>query len=247
MTIQTIRIDEQGHPGRPIVRLAGPAPGSIWEYSGFNIRPWGDTAPGEGRRDLNSISQAAAKLLAEKVAGRGVRVELIIDPLLPPLNLEMERLVPIVTAIAENASASVEPGPGTVILRTWWHDKHIGIDAIGRGGSVPEPIRQNLMRPGFTTRVAEWDTGFGLHAAIEAAQALAARVEFFEPDNGVGFRLVIPMKAGSPPSPPSAEVGLDCEGGEDEEKKDNSSKKDDMIPLKLWGAVEVLSDVCIEA
>jgi hypothetical protein len=102
----------------------------------------------------------------------------------------------------------VEPGPGTVTLRTWIEDRFVGVDAVGRGGILPSTIRENLARPGFTTRVGDWDTGFGLHAAMEAAVSIAARIELFEPEGSVGFRLAIPIKQGSPLEPSELQTGL---------------------------------------
>jgi len=116
--------------------------------------------------------------------------------------------VPILTSIAENASASVEPGPGTVHLRTWCTDKFVGMDAIGRNGSVPEAVRESWTLPGFSTRVAEWDTGFGLHAAMEAATAIAARLELLDERDAVAFRLAIPIAPETPLPSAEAKVGV---------------------------------------
>ncbi|MCP4679852.1 MAG: HAMP domain-containing histidine kinase [Deltaproteobacteria bacterium] len=242
MTIQTIIIEDRAKKARPIVKLAGPPPGSVWEYSNLAFPTLGGQDIEAADKDLNMACQSAAKFLAEKVSDRQIRVELIIDPLIPPLNIETERLVPIVMDIAENASASVEPGPGTVILRTWWRDQHTGVDAVGLNGVIPSAVRQSLMRPGFSTRVADWDTGFGLHAAVAAAEAIAARVELFEPNDGIGFRLAIPIRSGTPLSPAETTVGLE----NDKQKESPETWDKNWPPLTLWGPREVVSDVCTE-
>jgi len=76
---------------------------------------------------------------------------------------------------------------------------------------VPDEIRSNLLRPGFTTRVAEWDTGLGLHEASEAAAAVEGRVEMFEPGDtpGVGFRFAMALCNGTPAGSPEARVCLE--------------------------------------
>jgi hypothetical protein len=208
VTIQLIELGRESTGRGPSVRLVETAIGSIWQYTGCALTDIGGSPAQHSDQDLNRVAERAARALQEKVSSRHIHVELVIDPLIPPLGIESSRVLPILTAIAENASASVEPGPGTVIISTWWQDKYAGVDAVGRGGILPLEIRENLVRPGFSTRVAEWDTGFGLHAAMEAASAIAARIEWFEPEDSVCFRLAIPLKHGTPISPPETMVGL---------------------------------------
>ena len=206
--IPLIEIQQDKTPSGPIVRLSETAPGSVWQYTGRALSAFNSVSNRSAIYDLNAAAERAASLLAQKVSSRNITVELIIDPLIPPLNISSSRILPILQSIAENASASVEPGPGTVTLRTWCHDKFAGMDAIGMGGILPVAIRENLSRPGFTTRIADWDTGFGLHAAMEAAISIAARIELFEPEGSVGFRVAIPIKQGSPLEPSELRTAL---------------------------------------
>jgi len=210
MTVKPIILDKSPRSPQPLVRLSAASPSSVWQHVGFCL----DAACGGdvgASRDLNRAAQAAASKLAEKVAGRSIEIELVIDPFIPLTNIAAKRLVPLFLALGENASASVEPGPGTVVISTWYRNGFAGIDAVGRGGHVPEEIRANILRPGFTTRVAEWDTGLGLAEASEAAAAIEGRVELFEPGDqeGVGFRFAMPICAGTPKGSPEARVCVD--------------------------------------
>ena len=207
--IPLIDIQDNKEVAQPIVRLAETLPGSVWQYTGSVCEPEGINALNKRHYyDLNRAAEIAAAKLAAKVSRRDITVELIIDPLIPPLSVDNARILPIVTSIAENASASVEPGPGVVTLKTWLADNFAGVDAVGRNGCLPLAIRENLTRPGFTTRVAEWDTGFGLHAAMAAAVAIAARIELLEPEGSVGFRFAIPIKNRPPTNPPELTTAL---------------------------------------
>ena len=212
MAIQFIEIGAEGSAGQPIVRLTEPSTGNLWQYVGACIGAIDDHREYRKAHDLNRAAEAAAAALAEKTARRNIRVELLIDPMIPLLPVEMERVVPILTSIAENASASVEPGPGTVLLQTWCTDRFVGMDAVGRNGSVPDAIRESWTLPGFSTRVADWDTGFGLHAAMEAAEAIAARLELLEDSKAVAFRLAIPIKTDTPLPSAEAMVGQPDDG-----------------------------------
>ena len=244
--IPLIEIRKEKKPSQPIVKLSETVPGSIWQYTGMCMDR-GDHAP-RPCHDLNRAAEIAAAALAKKVSDRRISVELIIDPLIPPLGVANERILPIVTAIAENASASVEPGPGTVILRTWFSEKYAGVDAVGINGSLPTTIRENLTRPGFSTRIADWDTGFGLHAAMEAALSIAARIELFEPDGSVGFRLAIPVKQGNPLNPPERECSL-----QEPEATDSGAGPLDPETLSfqlltsLWSQKDVFNDGTVQA
>ena len=213
MTIQFIEIGADRIVRRPVVKLTEASPGSVWKYMGSCM-----AAPQENREvrrhhDLNFAAEAAAAVLAKKVSARDITVELLIDPLIPPMFIEMDKVVPILTLIAENASASVEPGPGTVQLITWSTDKHVGMDAVGRGGHVPPAVLDSWTLPGFSTRVADWDTGFGLHDAIRAADAIAARIELLDQTESVALRLAIPLHMETPLPSAEAEVGAPPELG----------------------------------
>ncbi len=211
MSVRTIVINDKCKVEQPTVKLAAAAPSSVWQYVGFclNDIDQGEELEDEGR-DLNRAVQVAAGRLAEKVSGREISIEVVIEPLIPLTNVTTRRLVPLIAAIGENASASVEPGPGTVLLKTWWGNGLAGVDAIGIDGYVPEAIKINLMKPGFTTRVAEWDTGLGLHQASEAAAEIDGKIEVFEPSDqrGIGFRFAFVLKSGTPIDCPETRVGL---------------------------------------
>jgi len=240
VTIQTIIIDEKSSKGEPTVKLIGSPALSVWEYVGSYLKSSGCHDSEKVSSDLNGVAQRAASMLADKVASRKIEVELIINPLIPPIKVDVDHLVNILMMIGENASASVEPGPGTIILKTWWKGKFAGVDAIGRNGILPSEIRRNLMRPGFSTRVADWDTGFGLHAASEAARAIDGRVEILELPEGIGFRLAVPVRVGTPLSPPEAMVGLE----EEEEKKETVNLHiDNWPPMAFWEIAEGKTNV----
>ena len=210
MSVRPIVIERNPRSPQPTIRLSSASPSTVWQHVGFSL----DAACGGNvgsSRDLNRAAQAAASRLAEKTSGRGIEVELVIDPFIPLINVAAHRLIPLLVALGDNASASVEPGPGTVVISTWWRNGFAGVDAVGLGGQVPDEIRASLLRPGFTTRVADWDTGLGLHEASEAAAALEGRVEVFDPGEaaGIGFRFAISLSKGTQAGSPEARVCLE--------------------------------------
>lgn len=221
MTLKTITINSSTKIESPEVRLAEVPYAGIWQYVGSCLDYSTDGSSGV-IRDLNHATQAAANRLSEKLSLRNISIEVVIDPLIPPTSLSFSQMVPLILEIGENASAAVEPGPGKVILKTWWRGGYAGVDAIGKDSVVPDLIKKNLMEPGFSTKAGEWDTGFGLHAASQRAREMNGIVEYFENEQeGAGFRFAIPIKmsssAGSPESrvdaprfdPPEIQMALD--------------------------------------
>jgi len=206
MSTRIITLGENREDWRPVVKLVGSASLPIWHYAGV-VEELGEGAWMDGASGINRSASMAARDLARKVGDRKVRVELVIQPLMPSIAVHWERLVPIMTAIADNASASVEPGPATVSLCTWWEDSHAGLDAVGHGGCIDPIVRARLMAPGFTTRVAEWDTGFGLFEANALAAQIGASVSMVDSDIDTVFRWTIPLRNATPASPPFCELG----------------------------------------
>lgn len=208
MTLKTITINSSKKIESPDVRLAEVPTAGIWQYVGSCLDYTQDSSDGI-IRDLNHATQAAATKLAEKLSLRNISIEVVIDPLIPPTSVSFSQMVPLILEIGENASAAVEPGPGKVVLRTWWKGGYAGVDAIGQDAIIPEVIKRNLMSPGFSTRAGDWDTGFGLHSANERAKEMNGIVEYFESDeNSAGFRFAVPIKAATSAGSPEVELGI---------------------------------------
>jgi hypothetical protein len=211
VAIQTIVLTNDNRKAELKVRFASLPSSEFWQYGG-GLSDDAKIGCGIADGDFNRVAQAVAARLAEKVANRLVDVELVIEPVVPTVTIPDARFIPLVLAIAENASASVEPGPGKVQMITWWRGRTIGIDAIGVGGTVPAIIRANLLSPGFSTRIADWDTGFGLHDAAVAAAACGASIEVLDAPEGAVFRLAVQLGRGTPMTPPERETSSGDEG-----------------------------------
>ncbi len=221
MSVQTIVIGNINEKARPTVRLGSLPHVSVWQFAGAFLDESDLSAQGIQGLDLNCAVERAAIELAKKVSGRQVKVEVVMEPLMPRIAFPIEKIVPLIQAIGENASASVEPGPGKIVITTWWKGKHVGVDAVGIGGSIPLVIKNNIMNPGFTTRAGEWDTGFGLYHAGAAANDIGTQVELFEDEDGIGFRLAIPLRKDTPASSPDISVGLSDEYSNDSHIEDS--------------------------
>ena len=193
MGLQKIEIAKEYKKKLPHVRISGQMSDGIGQYIAEHRR---DILTGKITNIdyLTRATQSAAIRFAEKVSNRNIDVEVLIDPMMPANTLDEEWLVSLLCDLADNASASVEPGPGTVLLRTWFDKNSIGVDVVGLGGSIPGIISENIMEPLFTTRTMDWDTGFGLFRAKESAALYLGSISVIEGRDGVNFRLMLPLK-----------------------------------------------------
>ena len=90
MIVPTIEIGNETESFQPSMRLAQTSLGSIWQYMGCCLNSLGDTPEHKVERDLNRAAERAAQALLKKVSSRNIDVELVIDPMIPPLNIDNE-------------------------------------------------------------------------------------------------------------------------------------------------------------
>ncbi|MBN2804312.1 MAG: ATP-binding protein [Deltaproteobacteria bacterium] len=193
MGLQKIELDKEFVKKLPSVRIAGQYSGGIGQYIAEHRR---EIVKGKVTNIdyLTRATQSAAIRFAEKVSNRKIDVDVLIDPMMPANTIDEKWLVSLICELADNASASVEPGPGRVFMKTWFDNNNIGVDVIGIDGSIPAIIRDHIMSPLFTTRTMDWDTGFGLFQAVEDAARYNGKVSLIDEVDGTVFRLSLPLK-----------------------------------------------------
>ena len=147
-------------------------------------------APG----DLNAIVAEAARL-AEGVAGPdGVRVELDLDPGLPPVVMAAPALLQVFRNLTANAAQAMPRG-GMIRLSTRRDPSRRSVVAAvaDTGPGLSEDVAGRLFEPFFTTKAE----GTGLGLAIAREIALAHRGDLHaanRPDSpGAVFTLALPV------------------------------------------------------
>lgn len=116
------------------------------------------------RVDLNRLMDEAASMLAGPLKAAGVEVVRELDPDLPITAGDSHQIRQVFINLLENAAqalAAVEP-PRQVTTRTYREGDYLVAEVADEGPGVPEPIRDRVFDPFFTTRASGEGTGLGL-------------------------------------------------------------------------------------
>jgi signal transduction histidine kinase len=146
-----------------------------------------DLAPG----DLNAVLSEAARLAAGPAEEKGVRLEVDLDPNLPPVAMARPALLQVFRNLTTNAVQAMTTG-GTLRLTTRNDSTHRAIVAsvMDTGpGLAPEALA-HLFEPFFTTKAE----GTGLGLAIAREIALAHRGELQAANRAEGTGAVFTLK-----------------------------------------------------
>jgi signal transduction histidine kinase len=148
-----------------------------------------DLAPG----DLNTVAAAAARLAEERAREQQVRVELDLEPDLPPVEMAPPALVQVLRNLTTNA-LQVMPRGGALRLATRFDPARgtVAASVADDGPGLPAEVLAHLFEPFFTTKAE----GTGLGLAIAREIALAHRGEIRaenRPDGGAVFTLTLPV------------------------------------------------------
>lgn len=170
-----------------------------------------DQAISPERVAINPLLEEILAQAAHQVPLGGIEVRCDLDPALPPLPADRERLRQVFTNLVINALQAMD-GTGTLIVGSRWRKKAIEVSVADTGPGVPTALRGKIFNPFFTTKPT--GTGLGLSVSYGIVQALGGTIEVGGgPDRGTTFTIRLPV-AGAAPMPGSAPgEGVSCPAG----------------------------------
>jgi signal transduction histidine kinase len=120
--------------------------------------------------DLGDVVSDAARLAEARAAAQGVRVELEIEPGLPPVEMAAPALLQLLRNLTTNA-LQVMPDKGTLRLEAWRDggSDSVAVRVTDTGPGLAPETQRHLFEPFFTTKAE--GTGLGLAIAREIALA----------------------------------------------------------------------------
>ncbi len=137
--------------------------------------------------------------MARRVAGEGIAVSQRVEPGLPSIRLDRERLERVVLNLVANARHAIDACPGRAgrieisleraseTLRLRVQDNGCGMDA---------EVKRRIFEPFFSTRGRLGGTGLGLAGAAEFAREAGGRIEVEStPGAGSAIQLEFPISA----------------------------------------------------
>lgn len=143
--------------------------------------------------DLNSVVAEAARLASGPAEAKGIRVELDLDPQLPPVTMAAPALMQVFRNLTANAIQAM-PAGGTLRLMTRTDSSRHTVEATvaDSGPGLTPNVLEHLFEPFFTTR----SDGTGLGLAIAREIALAHRGELRVANRsdvtGAAFTVMLP-------------------------------------------------------
>jgi signal transduction histidine kinase len=148
-----------------------------------------ELAPG----DLNAVSADAARAVGAAHANARIRLEL--DPALPPVTTDVERLRQALLNILGNAVQAVAGRQADIRLRTQRIDpRRLAIVVSDNGSGIAPEDMPHLFDPYFTTR--RTGTGIGLAISRNIIEGLGGRITVAsERDRGTEVRIELPLDA----------------------------------------------------
>jgi two-component system, NtrC family, sensor histidine kinase HydH len=149
-----------------------------------------DQAPG----DINAVVAEAARLATGPAEAKGVRVEVELDPGLPPVTMAPPALLQVFRNLTTNAIQAMHAG-GTLRLTTRRDPARRVVEAsvADTGPGLAPEVLKHLFEPFFTTKAE--GTGLGLAIAREIALAHRGelRVANRADATGATFTLTLPV------------------------------------------------------
>jgi PAS domain S-box-containing protein len=182
---------DQRESARLIKREADRAVGVIRDLLLFSRKPGPTSTP----VDLNSLVQLTLRLRAYSLRSTGVQVETNLDPALPEVAGDDQKLQQVILNLIVNAEYAMRRTPTRrLVVRTADEGNSVMIEVSDTGAGMSDEALQRAFEPFFTTKPAGEGTGLGLsvsYGIIEAHQGTIA-VES-APDRGTTFRITLPV------------------------------------------------------
>jgi signal transduction histidine kinase len=146
--------------------------------------------------DLAAIVQASLRLLHNRL--KHFRLEVQLDPALPPLRGNVAQLQQVVVNVLSNAAqAAAADGTGRIAVRARpvAGEPWVALEVQDNGCGIPPEIRDRIFDPFFTTRQSAGGTGLGLAITEGIIQAHRGRIEVeSQVGRGTTFRFLLPVK-----------------------------------------------------
>ncbi|MDH4250751.1 MAG: ATP-binding protein [Nitrospira sp.] len=148
--------------------------------------------------DINCVVRSCIGIASERVSALSVGLECMLDPLLPPVMGDRDRLETVILNLINNGIDAVSSlgvdGAVTVRTRAGLMDGRSGIEVIvsDNGPGIPSEILGRVFDPFFSTKPAGQGTGLGLFLAYGIVGDHRGRIEAKNGEAGALFVVALP-------------------------------------------------------
>jgi signal transduction histidine kinase len=143
--------------------------------------------------DVNEVIRAALRLAAFDRSNR-VAVEQRLAEGLPPVRGSANRLVQVLLNLLLNANQALAGRPDARVVAESARDgRYVLVQLRDNGPGIPEPQRDRVFDPFFTTRAPGEGTGLGLSIAFDIVREHGGELELGDaPEGGACFTIRLP-------------------------------------------------------
>ncbi|HET6439092.1 MAG TPA: ATP-binding protein [Anaeromyxobacter sp.] len=145
--------------------------------------------------DLGTVVQASVRLLHNQL--KRVRLELDLDPALPPVRGNVAQIQQVVVNTLQNAYEALPAGDGRIAVRARRaeEDGFVRLSVEDDGCGIPPEMRDRIFDPFFTTKQASGGTGLGLAIIDGIIEQHRGRIRVeSEVGKGTVFHFLLPAK-----------------------------------------------------
>ena len=155
--------------------------------------------------NINDPIQDVFKILGHQLKAHEVEVALDLDPNLPPILADHNRLEQVFVNLVSNAIDAMDEKalqPETenkrkhLAIRSYRQDGHVAAEVTDTGIGMPEHVKNKLFEPFFTTKKTGKGTGLGTSISYGIVKDYDGHIEVESaPGKGTTFRLTFPAAA----------------------------------------------------
>ncbi|MBL8980685.1 MAG: PAS domain S-box protein [Gemmatimonadetes bacterium] len=153
--------------------------------------------PSPGSVNLNELVEHTLRLRSYSLRSNGIDVRVELDPSLPTIPGDGQRLHQVVLNLVVNAEHAMQ-GADTrrLVVRTSRTADGVSVVVSDTGMGIPEDVRPRIFEPFFTTKAEGEGTGLGLSVSYGIVRAHGGDITV-ESDLGIGssFRVTLPIGA----------------------------------------------------
>ncbi len=160
--------------------------------------------------ELGPLLQSTMSLLRNALMAQRVEARVEIEPGLPAISIDANRMQQVFVNLVNNASQAIASTgrPGTVTIRARRFLDEVVVDVIDDGPGMTEEVAAQVFEPFFTTKPEHEGTGLGISISQGIVKEHGGRITLAtEPGAGATFTVHLPMEAEldapEPPEPPS--------------------------------------------
>jgi two-component system NtrC family sensor kinase len=143
--------------------------------------------------DPNQTIERALELVQHEILSRGVHLEFIPDPNLPPILASQDHLQSVWLNLLLNAIDSLDKTPAEIHISTLRVGDEIHVKVADNGKGIPSDRLTRIFEPFYTTKAAGRGTGLGLSVSHRIIRQHGGRIGV-ESQLGMGstFTIVLP-------------------------------------------------------